>query len=449
MATKLKNYPEYKASGIDWLGDIPSHWMVAPIKTLLAKSSSGVWGEEAKEDGNDVVCFRVADFDYPHLCLKYNNVTYRSIAPAQMQGREVEYGDIVIEKSGGGDLNPVGRAVISTFEGLATCSNFMHVISANGRAINSFLNYLLATIYCKGLNRLYFAQTTGIQNLNIKEYLAQRIALPSLDEQTKISAYLDDVTGKIDALISEKRKQMEDIRAYRTSLITETVTRGLNPDAPLRPSGIDWLGDIPNHWKIVKLGWLANVQTGTTPSTSIEEYWNEPTKNWFTPGDFVQFEIKDSKRKVSEFAFNENACRVFPPYTVYMVGIGATLGKVAYCKESASANQQINAILFNSEIYPVFGAYYLLSIADIIKSKANFATLPILNQEQTKQLLLEVPPLAEQQSIANFLDAKTAKIDELISELTKQIDELTEYKQAVITEAVTGKVDVRDYKPSN
>lgn len=422
----MKAYPEYKASGIDWLGEIPSHWEMSKYK-YHADSRMGITilKEQMVEDGLPIYSATQDD-----TILGYTN--NRSLL--------LHSGDFVIPARG----NSIGYVSKVSFDE-ATCSQTT-ICSTNFR--NICTDYLL--FCCKGFKKdWFFFVDTAIPQITVSQVDNNILPLPPVAEQEAIAAYLDDVTGKIDALISEKRKQVEDIRAYRTSLITETVTRGLNPDAPLRPSGIDWLGDIPEHWKIVRLGWLANVQTGTTPSTSIDEYWNEPAKNWFTPGDFVQFEIKGSKRKVSEFAFNDNACRVFPPYTVYMVGIGATLGKVAFCKESASANQQINAILFNNEIYPVFGAYYLLSIADIIKSKANFATLPILNQEQTKQLYFEVPPLTEQQAIADFLDAKTAKIDELIGELTKQIDELTEYKQAVITEAVTGKVDVRDYKPSN
>lgn len=448
----MKAYPEYKASGIDWIGNIPSHWMVAPIKTLLTKSSSGVWGEEAKEDGNDVVCFRVADFDYSHLCLKYNNITYRSITQAQMQGREVEYGDIVIEKSGGGDLNPVGRAVMSTFEGLATCSNFMHVISANGRAINSFLNYLLATIYCKGLNRLYFAQTTGIQNLNIREYLAQRIALPSLDEQRKIVEYLNDASTKIDALISEKRKQVEVIRAYRTSLITETVTRGINPDAKLRPSGIDWIGKIPSHWNVVNLKYLINepLMYGANESPEIETNLSNPRYIRITDIDENGCLKKDTFRTLQL----DKAQPYFLRYgDILFARSGATVGKTYRFTEdypAAFAGYLIKASC-GSKIDSLFLLYYTNTQCYNNWKNSIFdkSTIQNISADKYNNLPVVVPPLSEQQAIADFLDAKTEKIDELVGELIKQIDELTEYKQSVITEAVTGKVDVRDYKPSN
>lgn len=423
----MKAYPEYKASGIDWLGDIPRHWKVAPIKTLLSKSSAGVWGDEAKEDGTDIVCFRVADFDYPRLVLKYNNITFRNVTPSQVKGREVEYGDIVIEKSGGGDLNPVGRAVMSTYKEKATCSNFMHVISANHRATNPFLNYLLATIYGKGLNRLYFAQTTGIQNLNIRGYLAQRVALPPVAEQEAIVAYLDEVTGKVDALIAEKQKQVEDIRAYRTSLITETVTHGLNPDANLRPSGIDWLGDIPSHWICTKAKYYIDIKSGEPISKEIIN--SEDSYPMYGGGEIIGYCKEANIRKG----------------TIIIGRVGARCGCVRIADKDSWATDNALIVTTNQNT-PYF--YRLFEAANLNRLNESNAQ-PLITATKVKELRIPLPPLAEQQAIADFLDAKTAKIDELISELTKQIDELTEYKQAVITEAVTGKVDVRDYKPSN
>lgn len=204
-----------------------------------------------------------------------------------------------------------------------------------------------------------------------------------------------------------------------------------------KPSGIDWLGDIPENWEIVKLAWLASVQTGTTPSTTEDKYWTNANKDWFTPSDFDGLELKDSKRKVSQKAYDDIACRIFPPYTIYLVGIGATLGKIAFCRTEASANQQINAITFNKDIFPIYGAYYLTSINNVIKSASNAATLPILNQEQTKSLQIIVPPLSEQQKIADFLDAKTANIDALIGEKRAQVEELRAYRASLITETVT------------
>lgn len=419
----MKAYPEYKSSGIDWLGEIPSHWNRMPLKAVLSKSSAGTWGEEANEDDSDIVCYRVADFDYPHLQLSDKNLTYRSVDERQFLGREVNKGDIVIEKSGGGDLWPVGRAVISKFDFKATCSNFMHVISSNEKANNFFLNYLLATIYMHGINRQFFAQTTGIQNLNIREYLSQYVYFPPIAEQEVIAAYLDDVTGKVDALIAEKQKQVEDLRAYRTSLITEIVTRGLNPDAPLRPSGIDWLGDIPEHWISTKAKYYIEIKSGDPiPKDDINPQGTIPI---FGGGEIIGFTMMSN----------------VPAQTIIVGRVGARCGCVRLTEVESWATD--NALIISTSQNPKY-LTRIFEAANLNRLNESNAQ-PLITATKIKDVGIPLPPVDEQQAIAEFLDDKTGKIDTLIDELSKQLDELAEYKKAVISEAVTGKVDVRDW----
>lgn len=427
MTEKLKVYPEYKASGINWLGEIPSHWVRMPLKAVLKKSSAGTWGEEPKEDGTDIVCFRVADFDYQHLSLSNKNVTYRSVDEKQLIGREVNCGDIVIEKSGGGDIWPVGRAVISNYDIKATCSNFMHVVSVNDKANNKYLNYLFATIYMHGLNRQYFAQTTGIQNLKVKEYLSQVVYFPSISEQDVIAAYLDDVTGKVEALIAEKQKQLENLRTYRTSLITETVTRGLKPDAPLRHSGIDWLGNIPQHWLSTKAKYYIEIKSGD--AISKDDISAEGAYPVFGGGEIIGYSNKTNISKD----------------TIIIGRVGARCGctHLAECDSWATDN----ALVVHTTQDPNY--YYWLFSAANLNSLNESNAQPLITATKIKDLDIPLPPFSEQKEIADFLDAKTSKLDALIDELSKQLDELVEYKKAVISEAVTGKVDVRDWKPNN
>lgn len=440
----MKAYPEYKPSGIDWLGNIPSHWNVVNLKYLINEPLMYGANESPEIETNlsNPRYIRITDID-ENGCLKKD--TFRTLQLDKAQPYFLKYGDILFARSGA----TVGKTYRFSEDYPASFAGYLIKASCGPKIDSLFLLYYTNTQCYNNWKNSIFDKST-IQNIAADKYNNLPVVVPPVAEQEAIAAYLDDVTGKIDALISEKQKQVEDIRAYRTSLITETVTRGLNPDTPLRPSGIDWLGDIPEHWKILPLKFLASVQTGSTPSTTEERYWENPTRDWYTPSDFTSLRLSTSKRKVSEAAFKEVACRIFPKNTVMMIGIGGTLGKIGITPNECSANQQINAITFNEgKVVPIFGAYFLYICKDIFTNLSNSATLPILNQEQTKNCKFVLPPLAEQQAIADFLDAKTAKIDELIGELTKQIDELAEYKQAVITEAVTGKVDVRDYKPSN
>nr|WP_289489359.1 restriction endonuclease subunit S [Bacteroides intestinalis] len=426
----MKVYPEYKASGIDWLGEIPSHWRVAPGKwsvnfTYGFPADSRLFSIEKK----GLPLIRIRDINSVDTEVYYEGTDYPKEAI-------IHVGDVLIGMDG--DFN------IAKWKGQEAILN-QRVCKFNGGngIIKDFIYYLMPLIL-SDINSTKYATT--VKHLSAADLAEMRLPIPSFDEQEKITAYLDNKTAKIDALVAEKQAQVEDLRKYRTSLITETVTRGLNPDTPFRPSYIDGLGDIPEHWNTSKLKYVSEVQTGSTPSTSETKYWEYPNRNWFTPGDFNNFRLYESSRKLSSLAFEETACRIFPKNSVLLVAIGGTLGKVGIVDGECSANQQINAISFNELIYPLFGAYYLSACKSALNQAANASTLPILNQEQTKNFPIVVPPLEEQKEIAEYLDDKTAKIGALIDELNKQLEELALYRKAVISEAVTGKVDVRDWK---
>ncbi|MCC8115250.1 MAG: restriction endonuclease subunit S [Bacteroidales bacterium] len=441
----MKAYPTYKPSGIDWLGDIPSHWGLSKLKYHV-----------------DVVLGKMLQSSCPDTG-KYTLEKYlksRNVAMLELSGIEdldsmwfsdsekeqyrLQEGDVVMNE--GGDIGKVSKWVPQHFD--CYIQNSVHKLSPKETVSQSFLAYFLAATSFSGYFWSIVSQIS-IAHLTKEKLANTPLLLPALSEQETIARYLDGVIGQIDALMTEKRKQVEDLRAYRNSLISETVTHGLNPKVDLHHSDVDSIGEIPKHWEITKLGFVADIQTGSTPKTSEEKYWGNPARLWYTPGDFNGFVLRSSNRKVSETAYIEKACRVFPKNTVLLVGIGATLGKVGISYNECSANQQINAIIYSDKLCPMFGAYYLSSIQDVLKSFSNAATLPILNQEQVKKLQIPIPPLSEQQEIAAFLDEKTGKIDELIGELEVQLKELAEYKQAMITEAVTGKVDVRDWKPKD
>lgn len=210
-----------------------------------------------------------------------------------------------------------------------------------------------------------------------------------------------------------------------------------------KDSGIQWVGAIPSHWDSNKLKFFADISTGTTPSTANEEYWNEATENWYTPADFNEGDIhlNGSSRKVSAMAFEKSACKVFKKNVVLVVGIGATLGKIGFSRVECSANQQINAIEFYDNVYPLFGAYYLSSLKEVMKSLASAATLAIMNQSVTGSIPFVCPTLAEQETIAAYLDRKVSQIDATIAEKEQMLEDLKNYRSAIISEAVTKGLD--------
>ena len=189
----------------------------------------------------------------------------------------------------------------------------------------------------------------------------------------------------------------------------------------------------------------SGVLTGKTPNTDRTDYFEPEEVDWFTPSDFNdQLVLENSRRKISSKAIKENAVLLFRKDSVLLIGIGATLGKIGILKYDASCNQQINAITFNELINPLFGLYYLSRIREQMQSASTASTLAILNQSGTKDLMITCPPISEQNEIVRWIQDKLPQIEEAISKIKVQIEKLHEYRQSLISEVVTGKVDVRE-----
>lgn len=205
-----------------------------------------------------------------------------------------------------------------------------------------------------------------------------------------------------------------------------------------RKSEIPWIENIPESWNESKLKYLLErIQTGTTPTTKNNEYFNGNIK-WFTPGDFKEEKnLDNSARKVSDLAINDGVVRLQPKGCVLLVSIGATLGKVAMLSEEATFNQQITGLITNKLLHPDYLYYWLKINRETILNIANYTTLPIINNQFIKDFYIMVPPKNEQEQIAYFLEVKTTEINSLISDKEKLIELLEEKRQAVITEVVT------------
>lgn len=213
-----------RPSGIDWIGDIPEHWKKSRIKNHISRSAAGVWGDDEKGNKNDIICFRIADFNYGERCLSFDKITIRNIDPKQLEGRYLSKGDLLIEKSGGGETTPVGRVVYCNFDGKATYTNFIHSITLSDNVDSRFFLYYFNMLYSNKINLLYFNQTTGLQNLQIGEYLGQAIYLPPLSEQQAIADYLDKKCAEIDGLKAKLNKKRETLKELRQSIISEVMT---------------------------------------------------------------------------------------------------------------------------------------------------------------------------------------------------------------------------------
>ena len=291
------------------------------------------------------------------------------------------------------------------------------------------------------LSAIVQSVTRSHQRVNPADILKLPWKWPPLDTQRRIARFLDEKTARIDVLIDKKRALLDRLAEKRQALITRAVTKGLN-DASLRPSGMEWLGDIPVHWEVLPLRRITSrVATGRTPPSTTTDYFTDGNLNWFTPGDFsTAIELHNSARKVTLEAIENGVCTLFPERTVFLVGIGATLGKVAVSTTTGSANQQINAILPDRDNDPYFMAYFLYGYRTEVRVTSNGNTLGILNQDGTKSLLMPVPPLSEQKEIASELASHDAREAEIVQHIGGSIGLLQDYRAALITAGVTGQL---------
>ena len=290
------------------------------------------------------------------------------------------------------------------------------------------------------------ARSVGVSYpaINASELGQLPVRFPTLAEQRAIADYLDTETARIDTLISKKRRLIELLAEHRTALITQTVTRGLDPSPRLRPSGIDWLGDIPEHWDVSQLRrFVKSVKTGSTPvSTALKKVVGDDIA-WLSPGDIGSvLQMKQPSRTLAKIAVDNGLVPVFPAESTLIVGIGATTGRVGHTSKLSTGNQQLTCIVGNDRVFPRFLSWQLWAHAKEIRAIVPYTTLPILNNEFLLSLPFAAPSLREQRAITDYLDTESARVDALSSRLKTVIKLLEEYRTALITAAVTGDLAV-------
>ncbi len=415
----MKRYPKYKDSGVEWIGEIPRHWEMKKIKNTQSDLIGGVWGNEPAENENDIYCIRVADFNYEQLTISTNNLTLRNISLKEKDKRILKNYDLLVEKSGGGEKSPVGKTVIFNAEisRQSVTSNFITKFTAKSDScFPKYVLYCLCFFYHIGLTRKHIKQTTGIQNLDIDSYFQEKIPLPSLVEQTQIANFLDRKTEQIDELIRIKERQIELLQEQRTALINQAVTKGLDPNVEMKPSSVEWIGEIPSHWNLSMLKYTARLVYGDT-------LISENRENGIVP-------VYGSNGIID----THSSANTLPPAII--VGRKGSLGKVQYSDVPCFVIDTAYYIDSRTSDVNIRWLYYVLQALKLERFRNS--VLPGLNRESAEGQYVPLISKEEQVQIVNFLDRKTKQIDELITAEHRKIELLKEYRQSLISEAVTG-----------
>lgn len=425
----MKQYDSYKDSGVQWIGEIPNHWKMRKMKyDFQIYAGATPKTENANYWDGNVVWITPADYKTNDKYVSEGQRTITEEGYNSCNTQLVPKGSLIFSKRA-----PIGTVAISSVD---LCTN-QGCLSCAPKDANTLYFYYLTSVFTEIFD--LFGSGATFREISADAFANIKLPLPPLSEQQAIATYLDKKCAEIDKAIATQQRRIELLQELRQNIITHAVTRGINPDAPLKDSGVEWIGMVPEHWEVMMLKRCATIKTGCTPPTKEEKYYEADDIDWFTPGDIGDDHIEEAEKKISDSAKRDGVCRIFPAKSVYFVGIGATIGKVSYCNIEASANQQINAIIPNKRANYKYITYCLKSQKEEVFLTANTVTLPIINQDRTGSLRIPVPPLKEQQAIVAYVEAEATKLDKLVAKANRQITLLQELKQSIITEVVTGK----------
>ena len=445
---KYKPYPAYKPSGVEWIGEIPEEWDVNKLKYFIIKNDGGVWG---KEEGNAYI-LRSTEITIDGKWNFENEPAKRRLSKQEYEKALLHEGDLLITKSSGSVLH-IGKTAIVTQEvaSVGYCfSNFMQrVRPQNGCSSNYFYYFLNSTLANKQYNYLSNS-TSGLSNLGEELISRVLISIPPPIEQKSIANFLDQETARIDTLIEKQNRLIELLKEKRSALITHAVTKGLDPNAKMKPSGVEWIGEIPEGWEVRKLKFCAKCNENalndkTNPNYEIE-YLDIGSVN--SEGQILNTEkliFREAPSRARRIPHNND---------IILSTVRTYLKAIAYLEDIPS-NMIVStgfAVIEgdNGSIFPKFLYYFSRGeyFVQKVMKESKGVSYPAINPTFLVTIRILLPSHHEQEEIVNFIDMESDKIDILMSKIEKRIELLTEYKQSLITHAVTGKIDVRDYAES-
>ncbi len=439
-------YPKYKPSGVEWLGGVPMGWEVSRLGfESWVRARLGWKGLKAEEYVDDGFAF-LSTPNIKGLSIDFEDVNFISKERFDESPEIIlREGDVLLAKDGStlGTVN-----VVRHLPRLTTVNSSIAVITPNPSLDGVFLYYLFGSSYLEQtIQRTKGGM--GVPHLFQADLNKFYLPVPSYEEQTAIAAFLDRETAKIDGLVAEQRRLMELLKEKRQAFISHAVTKGLNPRVPMKPSGIEWLGEVPEHWEVFPmkrdLDFLTSGSRGWAENYSDEgELFIRITN--LTRGS-ISLDLSDIQRVAVPDGAEGSRTKVKPGDVLF--SITAYLGSVAVVPEdieSAYVSQHVAlARLRQKRLTPMWVGFVAISLVGKtwFETQSYGGTKIQLSLDDVRDLPITAPPISEQHSIAVFLEAELAKLDALTAEAQRAIELLKERRTALISAAVTGQIDVR------
>ena len=436
----MKQYPTYKESGLVNIETIPAHWEALKLRLVCDQIFTGNTPVYAYEP-NEFLVF--GQRNNQKNCIDFAGIKYADpeFFAARTENEFLRYGDVLLNTLGGGSVGRIGFYDVKDKQ-VITDGHVM-ILRGNKSVEQKYLYYFLHSQ--QSLLEEAAVGSTNQAFLTTTQMFQWKVAVPPLAEQQAIAKFLDSKTAKIDETISLYEQQKADLVEYRKALISDTVTRGLNPNVPLKDSGIQWLGQIPEGWKIVPLKFLlaSGMMYGANESA------DEPNMEWPRYIRITDIAENGSLKDETYMSLSPDkaADYMLQKGDILFARSGATVGKTYMFNENypaCFAGYLIKATC-GKDLLPEFLLKYTQSsVYENWKNSIYIqSTIQNIGADKYNQMPIPLPSLAEQQAIVSFLDSKTAMIDEAIRRIDEQIADLKAYRTALITDAVTGKIDVR------
>ena len=418
----LYPYPDYKPSGIDWLGEVPAHWDVKRL-SRLGDFSKGSGGTKDDEVPQGIPCVRYGDLYTFHKY--FVNQTRSFIAPDNTESyTPIQHGDVLFTTS---DVSPrnVGKSATILMTSMAYCGPDLVILRPTTPTKPKFMGYLLDSIPAQA-QKAQAQRGVTIMHIYATQLKNLTFGIPPICEQTAIVRYLDRDDERIQRAISTKERLIELLTEQRQAVIHRAVTRGLDPNVRLKDSGVEWLGDVPEHWDVRRLRTLAHISTG-----------GKDTINRVDDGKYPFFVRSQTVENIDTWSFDGEA--------VLTAGDGVGVGRVFhYVNGKFDYHQRVYKFSDFRDIQGGFFYHYLATMLPFevrlgtAKSTGDSLRLPML-----QNLPVAIAPISEQIAIVRHLDKATADIDTAIDKAQRQIDLLREYRTRLVADVVTGQVDVR------
>ncbi|MBX9567147.1 restriction endonuclease subunit S [Aeromonas hydrophila] len=429
---RYRPYPEYKDSGVIWSGFIPSHWEPIRFKHVFVEKP------------------KTSNIELPAGSISFGQVVFKDeeklAEETKASYQEVKVGEFLV--------NPLNLNF--DLKSLRTALSEIDVVVSTGYIVLQCYRQLEARYARWLLHEFDVAHMKSLgagvrQTIGFNDIGNSYFCMPRLEEQLTIAAFLDHETARIDRLIAKQQQLIELLKEKRQAVISHAVTKGLNPNTPMKDSGVEWLGQVPEHWGVSPLKYKCEFSGGGTPSKDNLEYWNGSIP-WVSPKDMKSFWITDAEDKITEQAIKESSTKLVQPGAVLMVvrsGILQRTIPVGINTIPVTMNQDMKAIRFSSAVYAEWLSFFIKGYEDslLLDWRKQGATVESIEHEYLANSLILFPPEEEARSIIAALGRRLDKFDQLEQRASDAITLLQERRTALISAAVTGKIDLRGWTP--